>query len=127
MKIKRVACVCGVALAVAIGCGGSGGGIDRSKTLGSLSAADQMTECHDLASQYPRKSISCGSAGSDTVGIDPAECSGSNFQMIPASCTVTVGQLEDCDSALYNAGSALCNGTIPSACTPLENAGSACQ
>ena len=93
MKLTSVGCVCGVALAVAIGCGG--GGIDRSKSAGSLSAADQMTECEHLASQYPQKSIDCGSAGSANVGVDPAKCSGSDFTPIPASCTVTVGQLED--------------------------------
>lgn len=124
MKLTSVGCVCGVALAVAIGCGG--GGVDRSKTLGSLSAADQMTECQHLASEYPQKTIDCGSGGSDTVGTDPAQCSGSNFQAIPSTCTVTVGQLEDCDAALYSAGSDLCSGTIPSACSPLFSAGSSC-
>ena len=124
MKLTSVGCVCGVALAVAIGCGG--GGVDRSKTLGSLSAADQMAECEHLASQYPQKTIDCGSGGSATVGTDAAECSGSNFQTIPASCTLTVGQLEDCDAALYGEGSAICSGTIPTACGPLVSAGSAC-
>lgn len=85
-----------------------------------------MTECEHLASQYPQKTIDCGSAGSDTVGTDPAQCSGSDFQTIPASCTVTVGQLEDCDAAIYNEGSAICSGTIPSACGPLFSAGSSC-
>ena len=125
MKLTSVGCVFGFALAVAIGCGG--GGIDRSKSLGSLSAADQMTECQHLASQYPAKMIDCGSNGSNTVGVDPAQCSGSDFQATPASCTITVGQLEDCDAAVYNEGSsAYCSGTIPAACAPLFSAGSAC-
>lgn len=124
----KLTSVCGVAFAVALGCGGgSGSGIDSSKTLGSLSAADQMTECEDLASQFPPKTISCGSAGSAMVGTDPANCSGSDFEAAPASCTVTVGQLEDCDAALYNEGSAACGDTVPPACAPLFNAGSACE
>jgi hypothetical protein len=121
----RLINVCGVVFAVALGCGSSGG-IDSSKTLGSLSAADQMTECMDLASEFPPKTVSCGSAGSATVGTDPAKCSGSNFSAAPASCTVTVGQLEDCDAALYD-GSAACSTSIPPACAPLVNAGSACE
>lgn len=87
-----------------------------------------MTECQHLASQYPEKMIDCGSAGSATVGVDPAKCSGSDFTPIPASCTVTVGQLEDCDAALYNEGSAICTATsVPPACAPLVSAGSACE
>lgn len=117
----------GLVFALALGCGSSSGGIDPSKTLGSLSAADQMTECQDLASQFPPKTISCGSAGSATVGNDPSKCSGSNFKAAPAGCTVTVGQLQDCDSAIYDEGSAACTDTIPPACAPLISAGSACN
>jgi len=86
-----------------------------------------MTECEDLASQFPPKTISCGSAGSATVGTDPAKCMGSNFQPAPAGCTVTVGQLQDCDAAIYDEGSAACSDTIPPACAPLVSAGSACE
>ena len=62
---------------------GCGGGIDSSKTLGSLSTADQMTECNHLASEFPKKTVDCGSGATVTVGTDPAACSGSNFTMIP--------------------------------------------
>jgi hypothetical protein len=118
--------VCGSALAVAFGCGG-GSGIDSSDTLGSLTVAEQMTECNYLASEYPQKQIDCGSGQTITVGSTASDCSGSNFDPIPSTCTVTVGQLEDCDAALYDEGSAACTSTTtPAACQPLVNAGSAC-
>jgi len=123
----KLTSVCGVAFAMALGCGSSGSGIDRSRTLGSLSTAEQMSECEDFASMYPKKSVSCGTDGSASVGTDASECMGSNFEAIPSTCTVTVGQLEDCDAALYNEGSAVCSGNVPTECAPLFSAGSACN
>jgi hypothetical protein len=129
-------------LAVAIGCGGSNGvgvdarrsidaspdsGIDPSKPIGSLSVADQMAVCQELAREYPKMTITCGTGNTRDVGTDPSECTGSNFQVVPASCPVTVGQLEDCSAAEYREGSAaVCSNTIPTECAPLANAGSAC-
>jgi hypothetical protein len=117
MKRTIVGCVLGVAVAVAIGCGGDSSGIDRSKAVGSLSAADQMTECMNNASKYPSKTVMCSDGSTLPLGTDPAECSGSGFHAYPAACPVTVGQAEDCEAALYAAGSAACgSGSPPAAC-----------
>nr|HEX4312579.1 hypothetical protein [Kofleriaceae bacterium] len=116
-----------MALAFAIGCGGDDGpGSDEA--AGSLSTADQMAECNKLANEFPQKQVDCG-LGSDnpTVGVNAADCSGSDFATFPSTCTVTVGQFEACDGDIYNEGSAFCSGNVPSSCAPLLSAGSACE
>jgi hypothetical protein len=86
-----------------------------------------MSECNYLASTYPSKTIDCGSGNTITIGTSASKCSGSAFDMIPSTCTVTVGQLEDCEAALYDEGSAACTATTePTACSALVSAGSAC-
>ncbi len=123
MKISKL----GWVVVAAFGCGGSSSGIDSSASLGSLSVAQQMTECNHLASEFPTMTVDCGSGITATVGTSASDCSGSDFVPIPSTCTVTVGDLESCDAALYDEGSAaICSDTVPSACASVFGAGSAC-
>lgn len=105
---------------LAFGCGGGGGGASSDAELGSLSMSDQVSECNNLASEFPPKTVDCG-LGSDnpTVGEDASFCSGSDFTAYPSSCTATVGDAEACEGDIYNEGSAFCSGTIPDSCAPL--------
>ena len=120
MKLTTFPVLGSSVLAILIACSSSSG-IDSSAELGSLSTSDQMSECNTLASMFPPKTVDCG-LGSDnpTVGEDSSICNGSDFHAYPSSCTATVGDAESCLSDIYGEGSALCSGTVPSSCAPLE-------
>lgn len=109
-----------VGAAFVVGCGG-GGGVDTSAELGSLSASDQTSLCNTLLADYPSKSVTCDGS-TFNIGIMASQCSGSDaLGDIPATCTATVGQAEDCFDAEYNdpCGSDAATAT---ACQPLAAA-----
>lgn len=110
-----VAVVLGFTLA---GCGSSTGGtgstasgVDTSKRLDALSAAEKAQLCDWMASKYG------GYGASKTCGADltlegpanQAEC----VAMIPPTCAATVAQAEACENQTS------CSNPIPESCAPL--------
>jgi hypothetical protein len=104
-----------------MGCGG-GGGLDSSAVVGTLSTADAMALCNQLAADYPQKTVTCGS-DTEMPGIPASECSGSDFEAPPASCTATVGQYEDCLAADYDDPCGSNGSATAAACAPLVTDG----
>jgi hypothetical protein len=123
--MKKILCV---ALFAACG-GGSGSGVDSSKKLSDLTVAEVNQECNYAFETYPEKTITCPDSTTRTKGSKAADratqCS-ATANRIPAGCTATVGQAEQCLEDVYNeSDAALCANTIPPSCAPLLSA--ACQ
>ena len=109
--------VVGTFLLIAIaGCGDSG--VSDSKKLSDLSTAESKDVCLELASDYPERTVTCGST-TITIGLTSAECN--TQDQAPATCTATVGDARDCTDAIYSQTDAeLCADTpLPAACTRL--------
>jgi hypothetical protein len=103
----------------AVGCGGSSGGVDDNELLVDVTPTQAVALCKQLSSDYPQKTVSCGSGVNVTVGDNGSDCAseGSGSNTIPASCTATVGDAENCVAAEYGDPCALASGSdIPQAC-----------
>lgn len=114
MKNKMLAIVM-----VLVGCGG--GGVDGSKKLSELSAAEAKDACLELAEDFPEKTVSCGDGVTITVGVSTAECNSET--PAPGTCTATVDDLRTCTDALYSQPDAdLCmDKPLPAACEKLTS------
>jgi hypothetical protein len=106
-------------LALVIGCGGDGGPLDPNEKLSDVTAAQAMQECLYFNSEFPAKTTMCGS---DTITETNGSCDETDYMAAPAGCTATVGDAEDCLSAIYDDP---CATTIPAACAAEFTA--ACQ
>ncbi len=102
-------------------CGSSSGGttLDRSKTVGSLTPAEQAELCDQVngAQGGYGRSVSCPDGSTQTTDADRASC----VQATPAAgqpCSnLAVGTLLDCAAAV---GTSLCQFTTASACQPIH-------
>lgn len=96
-------------------------GLDVSATIPSLSAGDDATLCEWLAGRVGSwgQTLHCGSA---TVTSPPSEATCvTEFQSEPATCAITVGQVQDCTNAVLSGPCPA--GTTPAACATLLNTG----
>jgi hypothetical protein len=112
-----------VTLLFAVGCSSDNGtgGVDPNEQLSALTPAQATSLCDTFKSEYPEKTVDCGSDGSETIGYGSDGCgSGAALKLPPPSCTETVGQAADCLAALY-AGSAVCDFNAPPACAALAD------
>jgi hypothetical protein len=109
-------------------CGGGSSdssGVARSKSLASLSD-DEITDLCEYFAEAEVRTIDCGDGL--TITIEPntvTECV-TKQQAIPASCTATVGDAEDCDEDFRNLSDAQhCSDvtTPPASCTRLLECG----
>lgn len=110
---------------LAVGCSSDNGtgGVDPNEQLSALTPAQATALCDSLRSEYPAKSVACGSAETVTIGYGSGGCGGSGSDAVklpPSSCTETVGDATDCLAALY-AGSAACGSTPIAACAALSD------
>lgn len=110
--------------------GGSGSGVDSGKQLKDLTSSEAAKECNYLFDTYPQITVQCPGGGTAHKGEDPAkratDCTGT--VNVPAGCTVTVGQSEQCIEDVYHLTDAqICSPStsIPPSCAPLFSA--ACQ
>ena len=114
-----------------VACGGGGSGVDSGKKLHDLSVAELNEECNYSFDTYPKKTVTCPDGSTVSTGQDPAKRATScnaTVNDVPATCTVTVGQAEQCIEDIYNEPAAtVCNpnATFPPSCAPLFNA--SCQ
>lgn len=120
---KRIAmavllCVGGIA-ACGGGEGEGGSGVSESKTLISLSDAETMTLCEFTTDvDGPARTVNCPDDTTITVGKDTAaECAaGLKALRGRTGCTATVGNAEDCASAIGDlTDQQLCTG-LPASC-----------
>jgi hypothetical protein len=139
MKIALAVCLvsCSFAAASGVGCssstsgGGGRSGVTESKSLNSLTDSDKRSLCDWVAGQlggYGHKQTQTCTINGQSVTVsrsaptDQTTCV--NELNIPASCTATVSQAEDCEIA--NAGQTdLCAAATsgpPAVCAPLESA-----
>jgi len=112
---KSCALIGSFLLLAAAGCGSS---VSDSKKLSELSTSEAKDVCLELASDYPERTVTCGSA-SITIGLTAAECN--TPDPAPATCNATVGDVRDCQDALYSQTDAeLCaDSPLPAACAKL--------
>jgi hypothetical protein len=92
-------------------------GLDTSATIPSLSASQVTTLCDWVAGRVGRwgETVHCGSA---TVTSPPSEATCvTEFQSEPATCAITVGQLQDCTNAVLSGPCQ--SGATPAACADL--------
>lgn len=88
-----------ISLALAA-CGGDGGGssgLPDNKSAGSLTSAEAMALCQEIAADYPERTIDCGNGTTITIGTSASDCATAT---IPATCTATVGDFRDCFAAM---------------------------
>ena len=96
-------------------------GLDTSATIPSLSASEDAALCDWLAGRVGRwgETVHCGSS---TITSPPSEATCvTNFQSEPATCGITVGQLQDCTNAVLSGPCPA--GTTPAACADLLDTG----
>jgi hypothetical protein len=101
---------------VLAGCGSSGGGstssgVDTTKRLDSLSAAEKGQMCDWIASKMGGygASKSCGADLTLEAPASQAEC----VAEMPATCAATVAQLEACTNQTS------CENILPESCAPI--------
>lgn len=105
-------------------CGG-GGPVSSSTQLKDVTPAEAVDECKYLADQYPPRKVTCTENGQSTtltIGNDGTKCSTATTDDVPDTCTATVGDLEDCDDAIYSlSDDEICNSTSePAACAAID-------
>lgn len=124
VAMKKLLLVC-----VMAACGGGGGPVDSGKEFKDLSTAEATDECNYLADAYPEHTYTCaGDDDSSSTGFSHADCANADVGDVPDTCTMTVGQFEDCEADIYALSDAqLCDDStqLPSSCAPLFS--SACQ
>ena len=110
-----------VIMAAAVGvaaCGGDeGSGVDRGKRVTALTADERRDVCEWSTAELGGEGHTT-QCGDTTFKVEPtSECieDSANY---PASCTLTVGQLEDCTAAM---AAAPCTGLASPACAPIFN------
>ncbi len=118
-----------VTLVAACG-GGSGSGIDSGKKISALSVAEFNEECNYAYDTYPPVTITCPDGSTTKKGEtgNRATACAATANTVPAGCTATVGDAENCLADLYAEPDAtLCSSspTIPPSCAPLF--ATACQ
>jgi hypothetical protein len=100
-------------------CTSSDSGLDRNIELGTLTSAEISQEC-DFVASLPSKSATCSDGSVATVGGTSKAACVAMFNAVPASCTATVGNADDCFNGME---ADPCNGPFSAAC----NAIGACQ
>ena len=116
MHLHKTCALIGSFLLLAItGCGDS---VSDSKKLSELSTEEAKDVCLELVDDYPERSVTCGST-TITIGLKSSECT--DQTQAPATCTATVGDVRDCNAALYSQTDAeLCSDApLPAACAKL--------
>lgn len=120
---KRIAmavllCIGGIA-ACGGGDGGGGSGVSESKMLISLSDAEVMSVCaFTTEADGAARTVNCPDDVTITVGDDTAAECATGLQALRgrAGCTATVGNAEDCASAIGDlTDQQLCSG-LPASC-----------
>ena len=117
-------------MGAATACGGGGSGVSSSKLFKDLTPTEASDECHYLLDTYPQRTITCTtSTGTATVHLGfPADACADTTIDVPATCTATVGDLEDCEDYAYSFSDAdVCsqvNGTTqttpPASCMAID-------
>lgn len=105
-------------LTAACGGGSGGSGVERSKSLAALSDGEITDLCEHFADVTERRVVDCGGGLMVTFEARPvAECV-ADHQQIPASCTATVGDAEDCNEDFADlTDQQLCSdGALPASC-----------
>jgi hypothetical protein len=111
--------------ALALGCGGSSGGLSDSEKLTAVTSSQAVQLCNELVADEPQKTVTCDGA-QITVGETAADCAtaGSGTNTTPASCTATVGDLLDCLNQEYSDPCGSDGSADAAACASLANCGS---
>jgi hypothetical protein len=110
-----------------VGCGGgSGSGIDGNKKLADLTVAELNEECNYAYETYPEVTITCPDGSTKhkgQTGTQSTDCAATKND-VPATCPVTVSQVETCFADSYDeSDAAVCAGTVPPSCAPLLSCG----
>lgn len=117
--MKRLMTVVG-AMLVAAACGGdSGSGVDSGKRMSELSDAEARDVCQyaEDAQGGPR-TITCD--GQDfEFEPDDFECENATADEIPDTCTMTVGEYEECVDALGDVDPCEESPELPASCDKL--------
>jgi hypothetical protein len=104
-------------LGFAVGCGG-----DDDKLARELSVDELKDKCEESNANAPDEPVTCEFMGMD-IEIQPedfqSDCDEITENDIPATCDVTVGQVDDCQAAIEDDRCATIEGDIPPACAPL--------
>ncbi|HWO26919.1 MAG TPA: hypothetical protein VNO30_49655 [Kofleriaceae bacterium] len=119
---KRIVVAAFLCAGLIAACGGSdGSGVERSKSLVSLND-DEITDlCEYFADVTEKRVVDCGGGLTVTFQAKPvAECV-ADHQQIPASCSATVGDAEDCNTDFADlTDEQLCSdGALPASCQVL--------
>lgn len=95
--------------------------MSSSKKLSDLSEADSKSVCHDLADDFPTRTVTCDGQ-SLTLGFDSADCD-MGLDPVDSTCTATVGDAHACYEAIFDLTDAeICdtNTPEPAACMALD-------
>jgi hypothetical protein len=114
-------------VALIVGCGGGGSGVDGGKAVGTLTAADVMSLCTYFFDTYPLRNVTCSTTDTRTIGEKSVtDCVTALQKSVTDNpqCAATVSQAEDCLGSEYGmTDSQICTAqSIPPECAPLEAA-----
>lgn len=92
-------------------------GVPNGKSLGDMDEGDWKSLCTSLESE--EKTVTCDIDGTEidvTTGGSAADCETDYTGGFPESCEATVGDLRDCNDALYEDPCLLFSETAPAGC-----------
>jgi hypothetical protein len=122
---KRIIVAALLCAGLTAACGGDGSGVSRSKSLVSLSDGERTELCEYLADTVEERVVNCGGGVVITSRARSVTSCVATHEALPASCTATVGDAEDCseDYAALTEQQLCADARLPAACQALVACG----